>query len=79
MKQKNIRDFERESGRSSLIVGLILIAFGVLLGVVVGKDTSVISGIICFLIFTAVGVFVLCFKKIERAAREKAADPTSST
>ena len=78
MKQKNIQDFERESGRSSLIIGLVCIGFGIVLGAVVAKDTSVVSGVIIFIIMLAAGLFAMNFKKLERASRAKRADPTSS-
>ncbi|MBQ5317296.1 MAG: hypothetical protein J6I96_07055 [Oscillospiraceae bacterium] len=77
-KQKSIGDYERDSARSGLIVGIVIIVFGVLMAYFVGRDTSLVSGIVIFVITLIAGVFAILYKKIERYVRKKNDDPNST-
>ena len=71
MGRKSVGEYENESRRNVVTAGIVFIAFGVLMGFAVGFSTGAVSGVIAFVIFEAVGVFLLCFKDIEKKIRER--------
>ncbi|MBP0955067.1 MAG: hypothetical protein J6M90_05405 [Oscillospiraceae bacterium] len=71
MGRKSVGEYENESRRSVVTAGIVFIVFGVLMGFAVGFSTGAVSGVIAFVIFEAVGVFLLCFKDIEKKIRER--------
>lgn len=71
MGRKSVGEYENESRRSAVTAGIVFIVFGVLMGFAVGFSTGAVSGVIAFVIFEAVGVFLLCFKDIEKKIRER--------
>ncbi len=71
MGRKSVGEYENESRRSVVTAGIVFIVFGVLMGFAVGFSTGAVSGVIAFVIFAAVGVFLLCFKDIEKKIRER--------
>ncbi|MBQ7782499.1 MAG: hypothetical protein IJ368_00875 [Oscillospiraceae bacterium] len=72
---KTREDFEKESLRSNIVAGVLLLAAGI--GIAVVSEAE-ISGIAVGVILGLVGLFLLLSKKIERVRERKLADENSS-
>ncbi len=72
---KTQEDFEKESLRSNIIAGVLLLAAGI--GIAIVSEAE-ISGIAVGVILSLVGLFLLLSKKFERAREHKLTDENSS-